>query len=512
MVTINAPLNRVEGDLEVSAEITDGVVSDAWCSGTMYRGIEKILVGRGPMDGLVITPRICGICSTSHLTAAAKALDCITGAVPPPDAVRMRNALLMTEHIQSDLRHTFLTFTGDFTNPAHSGTDRYTEAVRRYEPMKGDTVLEVLRETSKLLEIIAIIGGQWPHSSFMVPGGIVSAPSVRSRLQCKMILRHFRGWYERRILGCSIERIQELESLAGLGALLDDCALQPESDLSFFISYARSLGLHKIGRGHGSFLCYGALELPQGTAIKGAKEGPFLVPAGFAQGGQNSQSVGFDQANVAEHVAHSWYEDYRGGLHPAAGETRPYATGYEAKKYSWAKAPRYDGFPAETGPLAEMVMAGRPLFKDLLEKQGPSAFARQLARLLRPAWLIPTLEAWLEEVTGEEGYYQSPEGIQDGEGFGLTQASRGALGHWVRIRNGAIDHYQIISPTGWNASPRDSAGIRGPIEEALIGTPVRDPENPVELGFVVRSFDVCLVCTVHALHRGGRTTLRMTRA
>jgi len=508
-VTINAPLNRVEGDLEVTAEIKDGVVSDAWCSGTMYRGIEKILVGRGPMDGLVITPRICGICSMSHLTAAAKALDCITGAAPPPDAVRMRNVLLMTEHVQSDLRHTFLTFAGDFTNPAHSGLEHYDEAVKRYEPFKGEIVLEVLRETPKLLEIIAIIGGQWPHSSFMVPGGIVSAPSNRSRLQCKMILRHFREWYEKRILGCPIERIQELASLEGLEALLDEGLSSRESDLSFFASFSRSLGLHQMGKGHGAFICYGALELPQGTAIKGAKEGPFLIPAGFAQGGR---LTGFDQARVAEHVAHSWYEDYGGGLHPAKGETRPYATGYEAKKYSWAKAPRYDGLPAETGPLAEMVMADRPLFRDLLDKCGPSAFVRQLARLLRPAWLIPVIDAWLEEATGEEGFYNSPEGIQDGEGFGLTQASRGALGHWVRIRNGAIDHYQIISPTSWNASPRDSGGIRGPIEEALLGTPVRDPENPVELGFVVRSFDVCLVCTVHALHRGGRTALRMNRA
>jgi hydrogenase large subunit len=506
LVTINAPLNRVEGDLEVTAEISDGVVSDAWCSGTMYRGIEKILVGRGPMDGLVITPRICGICSTSHLTAAAKALECITGTQPPPDAVRMRNVLLMTEHIQSDLRHSFLTFAADFTNPAHAEVAGYAEAVKRYEPFKGETALEVLRETPRLLEIIAIIGGQWPHSSFMVPGGIVSAPSLQSRLQCKRILRQFRNWYEKRVLGCSIERIHELRSLADLDTLLGERASPRDSDLSFFTSFSRSLGLHGIGRGHGAFLCYGALELPQGTAISGAREGPFFIPAGFAQSGHSAE---FDQAHVAEHVAHSWYKDYEGGLHPAHGETHPYATGHEAKKYSWAKAPRYDGLPAETGPLAEMVMADRPLFRDLLAQNGPSAFVRQLARLLRPAWLIPAMDAWLEETTGEKGFYHSPEGIQDGEGFGLTQATRGGLGHWVRIRNGAIDHYQIISPTGWNASPRDSAGIRGPIEEALIGTPIRDPENPVELGFVVRSFDVCLVCTVHALHRGGRVALRV---
>jgi hydrogenase large subunit len=151
-----------------------------------------------------------------------------------------------------------------------------------------------------------------------------------------------------------------------------------------------------------------------------------------------------------------------------------------------------------------MVLAGHPLIRDLVETQGPSAFVRPLARILRPASLIPQMDAWLAETSGEEGYYLPPGEIPDGEGTGLIQATRGALGHWVGIHNGVIDHYQIITPTGWNASPRDSAGIRGPIEEALLGTPVRDPENPVELGYVVRSFDVCLVCTVHTVRRGRR--------
>jgi hydrogenase large subunit len=499
-ITLNVPLNRVEGDLEVTAEITDGVVSDAWCSGTMYRGIEKMLLGRGPLDGLVITPRICGICSTSHLAAAALALDHIAGAAPPPDALRIRNVLLMAEHIQSDMRHSFLSFAADFTNPAHEAHADYAEACRRYQPFKGDTVLEVLRETQKVLEIIAIVGGQWPHSSWMVPGGIVSAPSLRSRMQCRMILRHFREWYERRILGCSIERIQRLNSGADLEAWLEEEPPHQASDLVFFVAFSRSLGLHRIGRGCGAFLSYGSLGHPSDSALP-RRDGPHFVPAGFAQG---SSSDGFDPSLIAEHVAHSWYTDYEGGLHPREGRTHPYASGHEAKKYSWAKAPRYDGHPAETGPLAEMVLAGHPLIRDLVETQGPSAFVRQLARILRPASLIPQMDAWLAETSGEEGYYLPPGEIPDGEGTGLIQATRGALGHWVGIHNGVIDHYQIITPTGWNASPRDSAGIRGPIEEALLGTPVRDPENPVELGYVVRSFDVCLVCTVHTVRRGRR--------
>ena len=498
-ITLNVPLNRVEGDLEVSAEITDGVVSDAWCSGTMYRGIEKVLQGRGPLDGLVITPRICGICSTSHLAAAALALDRIANTAPPLDAVRIRNVLLMAEHVQSDMRHSFLSFAVDFCNPVHAEIAGYAEACRRYQPFKGDTVQEVLRETQKVLEIIAIVGGQWPHSSWMVPGGIVSAPSLRSRLQCRMILRHFREWYERRILGCSLERLQDLKTAADLDAWLEERPEHQDGDLGFFIRFSKAIGLDRIGKGCGNVLSYGALERPVDSDPRTA--GGFFIPAGFADA---SGGGGFDETLISEHVAHSWYADYPGGLHPREGRTQPYASGHDSGKYSWAKAPRYDGQPAETGPLAEMLLSGHPLLRDLVQAAGPSAFVRQLARILRPAILIPQMDAWLDETRGTEGYYESPGEVPDGEGCGLTQATRGALGHWVGIRNGVIDHYQIITPTGWNASPRDSAGIRGPIEQALLGTPVHDPENPVELGYVVRSFDVCLVCTVHAVRRGRR--------
>jgi Ni,Fe-hydrogenase I large subunit len=149
-----------------------------------------------------------------------------------------------------------------------------------------------------------------------------------------------------------------------------------------------------------------------------------------------------------------------------------------------------------------VVIAGDPLFTDLIGRGGPSALVRELARLARPARLLPAMETWLEEVGEEGAFYRTPGEIPDGQGFGLVQATRGALGHWVRIAEGVIEHYQIITPTAWNASPRDVQGVRGPIEEALIGTPVRDAENPVELGQVVRSFDPCLVCTVHAVRRG----------
>ncbi|MEW5721575.1 MAG: nickel-dependent hydrogenase large subunit [Thermodesulfobacteriota bacterium] len=471
----------------------------------MFRGFENIMAGRGPLDGLVITPRVCGICTTSHLTAACRALDMITGARPTPDALRLRNLALLTEHIQSDMRHGFLMFAVDFANPAYQDNPLYEEAVRRYEPFRGETVIEVIRETKKVLGIVAVIGGQWPHSSYMVPGGVTSVPGPGDLLQCQLLLRQYRHWYERRILGSSLERWLEVRGKDDLGRWLEEDSRHENSDLGFFIRFALSAGLDQVGRGHGHFISYGSCEQPEGSEVACHPGQGRLVPHGFAKGGEVEA---FDQVRIAEHVTYSWYQDYEGGRHPSDGLTRPYATGREGRKYSWAKAPRYDDHPAETGPLAEMIVAGNPLFTDLIRREGPSVFVRQLARLLRPITLIPAMETWIRETTPDGVFYNSPGEIYEGQGYGLTQATRGALGHWVKITDGAIERYQIITPTAWNASPRDSSGVRGPLEEALVGATVKDPQNPVELGHVVRSFDCCLVCTVHMVRAGGRRETR----
>ncbi len=504
---IEIPLNRVEGDLEISVEIEDGVVSDAWATGTMFRGFERMLVGRGALDGLVITPRICGICSTSHLLAAATALDRIAQVTPPPDAVRVRNVLALTEHIQSDLRQGFITFAADFTSAAYEGQDLFADAVRRYAPFRGETVIDVIRETRQLLEIVALLAGQWPHSSSMVPGGIVSTPSSADLLQCRVLVSAFRAWYERRILGCKLERWAELRSAKDLDAWLRESASHRESDLGTFIRLARRWGLDKTGRGTEQFLSFGGFDLPSGSRVTSLGSGGQLLPAGLATLGSTEA---FDEGLVAEEVAASWYEDDEGGRHPRDGVTEPYASGREGSRYSWSKAPRYGDRVVETGPLAELLVAGDPLVRDMVARDGVSTFVRQLARVARPTRLIPALQAWLEEIDPSGRFYESPGPMPDGEAAGLVEAARGALGHWVRIEDRRIAHYQIIPPTTWNASPRDGQARPGAVEQALIGTPVRDVDNPVEVGHVVRSFDPCLVCTVHGLDlRGGRASVRV---
>lgn len=491
------PVNRVEGDLEIYIEFQDNIVSDAWSVGTMYRGIENIMTGRAPLDGLVITPRICGICTTSHLNAAAKALDMVFDVSIPDSAKLVRNIAMIVEHLQNDLRHSFLLFMTDFANKRFKNHILSEEAVLRYEPLKGKCAIQTISETKKLIEIISIIGGQWPHSSFMVPGGVVSIASKSEITQCTLLLAGYRKWYETSVLGCTIERFMEIQSKADLYTWLTEKKTHEASEIGFFLRFLEQCQMDTIGRGHDNFISVGSLDMPEHTSIKPPGNGPTFFPSGFSR---NDQIHAFNQDKITEDISFSWFDGSENAAHPYNSLTNPYATGGEKHKYTWAKAPRYNGYPSETGPLAEMIISSHPLFADLVQTDGPNILNRQLARIVRPALLIPLVDTWLKELAlSNENFFKSYKKTEQGEGFGLVQAPRGALGHWVKIKDGKIDKYQIITPSTWNASPRDSQGVRGPWEEALVGTEVKDMDNPVELDLIIRSFDPCLVCTVHTI-------------
>jgi len=497
---INIPFNRAEGDLEIRVEVDNGVITEARSSGTMFRGFETMMQGRGALDGLVITPRICGICSLTHLTAAVEALDAIAGVTPPDNARRLRNLTLMVETIQSDIRQAVLMFMTDFANQSHyHDHPLHEEAYSRYSPLTGRAAVEVIRETKRLLQVVAIIGGQWPHTSFMVPGGVTSIPEISKILQCRIIIDRFRTWYERSILGCAIERWQQVQSEDDLHAWLLENDSHRESEVGFFLRFARRANLDTFGQGPNRYLSYGNYPLPVETAVQGC-DGR-MNRAGYGVGTDISP---FEPGKITEDLSHSWYEQGSAPAHPFSGQTRPYASGQSGELYSWIKAPRYDLEVVETGPLAEMVIDGNPLFTDMIKQNGPNVLVRELARLVRPAQLLQPMSTWVNELLArhQESFYHSVTTIPDGEGAGLIQAARGALGHWLKVEDEKIVHYQIITPSAWNGSPRDSRGVRGAWEEALIGTPIDDIQNPVAAGHVVRSFDPCLVCAVHCLQKG----------
>lgn len=484
-LTLDLPLNRVEGDLDVRLQCEGGIVTDAFSRGTLYRGFEEMMVGRAALDGLVLTPRVCGICSTSHLRAAAEALESVIGCRPPANALRVRNATLMAEIVQSDLRQSLLMFCGDFTRPSYAGSPLYDEAVRRFRPFEGTSVQEAARATREVLDLVTILGGQWPHSSFMVPGGVTTLPSTPDLRRCAFYVEQSIRWYERQVLGCTLERWAQVDSRAGLEAWLDESPAHRDGDLGFFLRFATAHGLDRLGAGTGNHLSYGSLPVPGGEGLH--------VPAGVVLDGA---AAAFDPGEIAEAVDCSWFRDQPEPLHPSRGSTVPAVPVDGDPRYSWAKAPRYAGRACETGPLSERIVAGDPLFTDLAGPRG-NVLARQLARMVRAADHLPTLRDWLMAIDRRERFHSPCDTPTDGSGFGLLQAPRGGLGHWLTLRDQRIERYQIVCPTTWNASPRDGAGARGPLEEALVGTPMGDPDDPVQVEHVVRSFDPCLVCTVH---------------
>ncbi len=493
---INVEFNRVEGDLELKLELDGSRVVDAWASGTMYRGFEQILMGRDALDGLLITPRICGICGTAHQYAAVTALETAFGCEVAPSGTRVRNVCLAAEEIQSDTKQMFLMFTVDLFGPKYRQSAWFEEARACFEPFKGWAYKEVLQHTKQPLEIVAILGGQWPHSTYMQPGGVVAVPNRRRLLEAMAILDSYQRWYEQRILGCSSDRWLALASLADVEAWLTERPEHHDSPAGLFLRIARAIGLERLGPGSGNLLSFGVYHDPDGW------QPPFsnhraLRPAGFHRA-ETGQIEPFDHREVVEHVKHSWFLDYDGGRHPWEGQTIP-DHGTDGGKYSWAKAPRYRSTVVEVGPLAELVMAGDPLTTSLFRLQGSNAWLRQFLRLHRPVLTMQLLRRHLTYLLAETAgtYYIPPAGHPDGMGHGLLHAARGCLGHWVQIEGGKIKRYQIITPTGWNASPRDSLEHRGHLESTFVGTEVEDAEHPVELGHIIRSHDPCLVCTVH---------------
>jgi hydrogenase large subunit len=204
-----------------------------------------------------------------------------------------------------------------------------------------------------------------------------------------------------------------------------------------------------------------------------------------------------DPMRIGEDVTHAWLAPgATASLHPLVGVTLPQAD--KPGAYTWNKAPRLAGQVVETGALARALLAGHPLLRDAVARGGANVATRVLGRLLELAIVVPWMDAWLRQLQPGEPFFNDVALPDDGEGVGLVEAARGALGHWATIRRGRIARYQIIAPTSWNFSPRDAAGTPGALEAALVGTPVTDGESmPVAVQHVVRSFDPCMVCTVH---------------
>ncbi len=509
-----SPLGRVEGDLDLKVSISDGVVVDAWTEASMFRGFEIILRGKDPQAGLIMTPRICGICGGSHLYKAAYALDTAWRTHVPHNATLIRNICQACETLLSIPRWFYALFAVDLTNKNYAKAKEYDEAVRRFAPFVGTGYEKGVTLSSKPVEVYAMFGGQWPHSSFMIPGGVMSAPTLSDVTRSIAILDYWkREWLEGEWLGCSVERWMENKTWNDVLAWAEENESQRNSDCGFFLRYAKAAGLDKFGQGCGAYLATGTFfdpKLYENPTVDG-RNAALISRSGVYDGAQFHD---FDHLNVREDTAHSFY---RGDtyLHPWEGVTEPIdpLEGQRQGKYSWAKSPRYEvpgkgGLPLEVGPLSRQVVAGRPgaaghqdydpLFLDAIRTAGPSVLVRVMARMHEACKYYKLARKWLDEINLHEKFYTKPVEHAEGKGFGSTEAARGSLSDWIVIKNGQIENYQVVTPTAWNIGPQDGHNVHGPMEQSFIGARIADLSDPVEMGHVARSFDSCLVCTVHA--------------
>ncbi len=552
------PITRIEGHLRIEAEVDGGKVTDAWASGTMFRGMEIILRGRDPRDAWLFTQRICGVCTTVHAIASVRAVENALGIRIPPNARLLRNLIMASQNIQDHVIHFYILHALDWVDvssalkadPAKASALAasisdwpYTDFVavqKRVQalvdsgqpgflgsaywghpayklPPEGNLValahyLEALDFQREFIRMQALIGAKNPHIQTLLVGGVAHPvdPSSENALNAN-----------------------ELAFLQAKSAqALDFVSRVYIPDLLLVASFYKDWAA--IGGGVGNYLAYG--DYPMDDS---GDPSALLLPRGRIMNRDLSAVLPVDESKISEYVAHSWYR-YSGGdgvaVPPAQGETEPNFTGPEPPftqlntdgKYSWIKSPRYEDAVMEVGPLARMLVAyaaGQPRVKELVDTVlsklgvGPEALfstlGRTAARGIECLFLAEQIGNWVSELAANiahgdlrihEGSMWNPDDWpKEAQGYGWHEAPRGALGHWVHIKDKQIANYQCVVPTTWNASPRDAKGQRGPYEQALLDTPIADPTKPLEILRTVHSFDPCIACAVHLLDAEGKS-------
>lgn len=550
------PVTRIEGHLRIDVEVDGGVVRDSWSSGQMWRGIEIILQGRDPRDAWLFTQRICGVCTTVHAITSVRAVENALGLEIPLNAQLIRNLILIAHGLHDHIVHFYHLSALDWVDVVNALKADPKKAADLAEslspwPRNGRRELEATKARLEGLVASGQLGifqnGYWGHPAMKLPPE-VDLLAVSHYLQALEYQRKANQVVA--ILGSKTPNIQNL-AVGGVAnainldneATLNMAKLYAVKDLlaevATFVHQVYLPDVLAIGSMYPEWLGYGAgvknyLAVPDLPTDAAATA--FDLPGGVILDGDLAgfrpmtswTDEGF-RGEVAESIAHSWYDgDWT--RHPWEEETVPkYGEWEDRGKYSWIKAPRLDGRPMQVGPLAQVLAgyaAGHPLFKKYVEysldqlsaltgqRIGAgvvhSTLGRHLARAIRTAVLADqALEHWgrlANNIGSGDTTSFNPPTFPKGEqrGFGVHEAPRGTLSHWVVIRDGKIANYQAVVPSTWNAGPRDGQGQLGPYEASLLGNPVADPERPLEVVRTIHSFDPCIACAIHTLDAGGR--------
>lgn len=449
------PVTRLEGHLKIEVEVdSNNEVINAHSTGNMFRGFEKILVGRDPRDGIHITQRICGLCPVSHSVAAVKAVEDSFEFKPSLNAMLMRNLILagnfLSDHILHFYHLTLLDYAkGPQTSPWTPGYDSDYRLSDSENSALINNYIKALEIRRKAHEMTALFAGKIPHVMSMAPGGVTQKPTNENIAEYKSYLNEVKSFIDN-------EYMNDLNVIA-----------------SKYSDY------YSIGKGCGNLLTYGVFDTD-------VNDNTLFKSGIYLNGSYNS----LDISKVKEYAKYSWYTNDSGDRHPESGKTEPQYG--KSGAYSWLKSPRYDNEVFEVGPLARMFMNKE-------YTRGISVMDRHMARGLETKKLAGEMLNWLNSLSTSESVYTQLSVPLSGTGFGLTEAPRGALGHWLNFSDRLLENYQVLTPTCWNVSPRDDFDQMGPLEQALVGVTIQDIDQPIELLRIVHSFDPCTGCSVHVM-------------
>ena len=553
-ITID-PITRIEGHLRIDVEVDNNAVNNAWASCTMWRGIETILRGRDPRDAWMFTQRFCGVCTTVHAMASVRAVEDALKLEIPLNAQYIRNLILIGHGLHDHIVHFYQLSALDWidilqvpkadpdkTAKLAESLSPWTRNSREEFKVAQDKVkavaasgqlgifmngywghpamrlspevnllafthyVQALEYQRKALQVVGMLGSKTPHIQNLTVGGVANAIDLDSpsalgmdRLEAIRVL------------------LDEVVRFVNEVYFVDVCALAAMYPEWF-----------KIGSGVRNYLAVPDLPLDSKGSV-------YDLPGGYITNGNIGGVHAFKTASdkefresVSEDVTHAYYRGDK-PLHPWLGETVPAFTGWDGEqKYSWVKAPRFQGQPMQVGPLAQVLIGyaqGHPLTRkyadlalakvsalagvhatpDMLQ----STLGRHAARAIRAAMLAELAQKHWQLLVdniakGDFVVHNQPVFNGETEGVGTHEAPRGTLSHWVVVKDAKIKNYQAVVPSTWNASPRDRSGAHGPYEAALLRTPLARPEEPLEVLRTVHSFDPCMACACHAFDPSGR--------
>jgi quinone-reactive Ni/Fe-hydrogenase large subunit len=542
------PITRIEGHLRVEVEVDDNnVITKAWSSSTLWRGIEVILKGRTPMDVGLIVQRICGVCTYSHYRCGTEAVENALGVKIPLNAKYLRSIMQSSLYMHDHIVHFYHLHGLDWVDvvsalsadPALAAqvAMQYSDApiaagegelkavqarvkglvetgklgpfanaywgngTYRFSPEQNlialSHYLKALEVQRVAAEMLAIFGGKSPHPQSIVVGGVTSVRDMLSpaRLQ---------EWKQKHaIVQDFIERAYQADIVMAAEAFGTEPSVLGGVNVNSFMSGEDFI----------------------------TSDGEYLFNQGVILNGDLANVLDIDPSLIKEDVTHAWYKA-DGPQHPYEGTTIPDYTGFIERdtvygklptidgdgKYTWVKSPRYQDEPIEVGPLACLLVnyarGNQPVVNavdGLLARTGLplealfTTLGRTAARMLQTVLVgqasLQTFDALLINMQSDESTYVKPEIDSDRvyEGYSMIEAPRGTLSHWIRIKDGKVENYQAVVPTTWNAGPVDANGKMGPYEASLIGLKLEDPTKPLEVIRIIHSFDPCMACSVHVM-------------